>query len=470
MAIEDKLNGKTYSPLLERFETAKNLFVKYSLHYKQNSDEKARLKLETAVDYCTSILSQNPERLQREEINQIGVYLLRSNLYMTLKDFSSAQKDIDLAKAKLGKEDAFLLEMQGMLYFEKEEYSKAINVLSRAIKLNASKSLYILRARSYFELQDYEHTISDVNNALLEDIPPITKSRIDNLNLIEISKLAEHGIVVPKKINFDDMVAFYIRGVSLFNLDQERYGDAKVDFDKIISALSPHIKENNIKESSVFFDSLLYRAKILYSWKNYDSALKEINYLIAKKGFELDSAYLKGNILMKLGKFKGKKGAYEVFNKIIRKFPEEFHGEARFKKAQMRLIVANQIYTKDTDKALESYASAEKNFKMAFKLGYEPALSQAYLGVISLRQKKKNYGKIWDIFDESVKLYKKIKPKDRTDTDHLALLISEQGMNYLIKEKHFDFKAKKKKMPSFKRFKRSIKKGMETYVYNLFYY
>jgi protein O-mannosyl-transferase len=96
-------------------------------------------------------------------------YINLINCYMALKDYSNAERTIDIA-LKYAPLDHNLLTTKGYILFTQQKYSVAINYLKNAIRLKKDNTnAYIYLAQCYYAFQDYDNELNTLDTALRYD-------------------------------------------------------------------------------------------------------------------------------------------------------------------------------------------------------------------------------------------------------------------------------------------------------------
>ncbi len=124
---------------------------------------------------------------------------------------------------------------QGLSFFEKQEYDKALKAFSKAIDENADVTdVYFYRANTYMALEEYEKSIEDYNFVVSHDNSNIDAVYNRGNAYYELGKyknaINDFNVVLKKDPQFVE--ALQSRGSAHFN--SENYKNALTDFKKAV--------------------------------------------------------------------------------------------------------------------------------------------------------------------------------------------------------------------------------------------
>ena len=163
---------------------------------------------------------------------------------------------------------------------EKEEYEKALEYSSRAIRKDPNRiQAYNLRGKTYTSLERYDQALEDFENA--ENIDPDDAETYFNRGCLYQQQgrysdaINEYDTAINKKEDYGE--AYYRRGQINYDLDQVE--DALTDFTEAIQ-LKPD-----------YFDAYYQRGLVLQELEEYPSALDDFDKAIQINPNELSVYY-----------------------------------------------------------------------------------------------------------------------------------------------------------------------------------
>ncbi len=280
--------------------------------------------------------------MKRRTIDEV----LSQNFTPVKYDDAKVKKCLERVTQKLANkpDDAELHYIQGVLFYELEEYNGAIEALNKATQLKSDYAdAYQLRGDSKDVMGDYEGAVQDYTKNLEYDNGNLVTHYKRGFVRKDIGQAAEAVEDLTKVINAqpDHHYPYFYRGLARYQIG--KYNDALADFDKALS-IEPNLVEAYFNKGL----TNMHQKRFADAITNFNKAI-EMNpndadaFLLrgqAKSGVgkpteanldfdkaiqlnpNLDVAYYeKANIRYTLG---DKDGANKIYDEAVAKFPNDY--------------------------------------------------------------------------------------------------------------------------------------------------
>ena len=159
------------------------------------------------------------------------------------------------------------LNLNGMQEFKNKNYKQAINLFSKAIKIDSKHpQLYYNRGLSYFKLNNYKNALQDFSNAIILDAKYIDAYFDRGLIYHDVGKHIDaiNDFTTVIKLDPKYELAYYYRGFSRMG-GLEDYKNAIIDFSKVIE-----INPNNA-------NAYMFRGQAKVLMKNHVEGCKDLH-------------------------------------------------------------------------------------------------------------------------------------------------------------------------------------------------
>ncbi len=277
-----------------------------------------------------------------------SVYYIRGLIYYQKEDYDRAIEDYNKV-IELNPNDAIAYKDRGLAYHYKKDYNLAIEDYNKAIELNPKfTEAYIIRGTVYDDLEDYDLAIEDYSKAI-------------ELNPKYVTVYNNRGLAYYHKKDYDLAIEDYNKAIELnpkyfitYIIRGTVYDDLK-DYDLAIEDYSKAIELN-----PKYFITYNNRGSAYYHKKDYDLAIEDYNKAIELNPRFATAYYNRGFAYSDLEDYYR---AIEDYNKAIELNPNDAiaykdRGLAYYYKKDYDLAI------EDCNKAIElnpKYATAYNN-------------------------------------------------------------------------------------------------------------
>jgi tetratricopeptide (TPR) repeat protein len=248
---------------------------------------------EDAILQFTKVIEEQPEYYK--------AYISRAEAYEKTKEIKKAADDYKRASAHKSKDENIYFKA-GKLYYQLEDYDKAIQMLSSATSLNKEMSkAFRLKMMAYIKLEKYNKALFE-SNALLE-IKETTQNHYWHGFIAEklgIYNLAENDFKKAITLNAKDLKSQIALADVLFKAKK---------FDETITVCNKTIKSNSKCLDAYWIRSKTYKEKF-----DYSKAIDDLSKIIVLDKDNERAYFTRGSYYQE---FNQHQSAINDFSKVI---------------------------------------------------------------------------------------------------------------------------------------------------------
>ena len=287
---------------------------KNSLKNKTNSEQKINFskdtKYELKYDLTIKTASKNSLDYRSEEIK--NNYVIPSEIKNNCFSFKDAS-----AKLKEGLDDQNYVK-RGLNRFEKNDFKRAINDFTRALRLNPENTdIYLVRANAKIKCEQFKKAIEDFNLYF-------------QCNSNNINALLDRGDCYLKLVNielalkdFNEAYSFgskeALAKIRSIENQLQTINNQKEEDERIIETHTKRINENPLNPSFYFGRAMSYKKAKLANVYNFELAIKDLCKSIDLNP-EFEEAYLELLELKKIMEAYGEKTNEQEISIYLEKY------------------------------------------------------------------------------------------------------------------------------------------------------
>ena len=371
----------------------------------------------------TKKLSQDPKL---ELKNDCEVFLASKKITKSSLDYDSKELKKNCfsfedasKKLKEGLDDKNYLK-RGLNRFEKNDFKRAINDFTRAIRINPENTdIYLVRANAKIKCENFKKAIEDLNlylqcnsnsiNALLDRGDCYLNLQNIELALKDFNDASSFGSVEA------------LKKIKSIESKLQKINNRKVEDEKRIKSLTQKINENPMNPSFYFGRAMAHKKAKENKVYNYELAIKDLCKSIDLNP-EFEDAYLELKKFKKIREAYGEKINEQAISVYTEKYElfQDLRLEIKYREALEKEI-------EERDKKIQNNPLTKAKLLMVIK-GLEGIYSDEQIGIASGYFLKKGKDKIFnkDKFLEAKDIANKYTLKE-----------SDLNINSIIKENSY---------------------------------